>query len=179
MVLVSTTSVTFRLNFPETGSSSSLAFLVRASLRWRSTRSTPKVSAAMSSRCRPMPVSSLARWISPMSISSRACRPRSPLIRSQRLAIHVPRWAQSPRSTTTSAFSMRVSAFRIARSMARSSNVRPRNRLLIVFLNFPTGPSSKSSLLLCVDARAPTTRCWPIWPHRGLLERSSMGNCTN
>ena len=44
-------------------------------LAWRSTRSSPRASAATSSRCRPTPASSSARWTSPTSTSSRACRP--------------------------------------------------------------------------------------------------------
>ena len=42
---------------------------------WRSTRSSPRASAATSSRCRRTPASSSARWTSPTSTSSRASRP--------------------------------------------------------------------------------------------------------
>ena len=48
---------------------------LRQVLAWRSTRSSPRASAATSSRCRPTPGSSSARWTSPTSTSSRACRP--------------------------------------------------------------------------------------------------------
>jgi excinuclease ABC subunit A len=51
--------------------------------RWRSTPSTPRASAATSSRCRPTPASSSARWTSPTSTSSRACRRPSPSTRSR------------------------------------------------------------------------------------------------
>ena len=40
-----------------------------------STRSSPRASAVTSSRCRPTPGSSSARWTSPTSTSSRACSP--------------------------------------------------------------------------------------------------------
>ncbi len=46
-------------------------------VRSPSTRSTPKVSAVMSSRSRPTPASSSARWRSRTSTTSRGSRPRS------------------------------------------------------------------------------------------------------
>ena len=58
-----------------TASSSSPGCPGRASRAWRSTRSSPRASAATSSRCRRTPGSSSARWTSPTSTSSRGSRP--------------------------------------------------------------------------------------------------------
>ena len=77
---------------------------------WRSTRSTPRASAATSSRCRPTPASSSARSTSRTSTSSRASRRPSPSTRSRPAATPARPSARSPRSTTTSACSMRGSA---------------------------------------------------------------------
>jgi hypothetical protein len=57
----------------------------------------------MSSRCRPMPASSSARWTSPTSTSSRASRRPSRSTRSRPTATRARRSAPSPRSTTTCA----------------------------------------------------------------------------
>ena len=51
------------------------AVRARASPASPSTRSSPRASAATSRACRPTPGSSSARWTSPTSTSSRACRP--------------------------------------------------------------------------------------------------------
>ena len=58
---------------------------------WRSTRSTPRASAATSSRCRPTPASSSGRWTSPTSTSSRGCRPA--------ISIDQKSTSRNPRST--------------------------------------------------------------------------------
>ena len=71
----STTSRTSRSTCPATRSSSSPGCPARASPASPSTRSSPRASAATSSRCRRTPASSSARWTSPTSTSSRACRP--------------------------------------------------------------------------------------------------------
>ena len=97
----STIFVTSASICPGTSSLSSPGCRGRASRRWRSTRSTPRASAAMSSRCRPTPASSWARWTSPTSTSSRGCRRPSPSTRSRPAATPARRWAPSPRSTTT------------------------------------------------------------------------------
>ena len=68
---------------------------------WPSTRSSPRASAATSSRCRPTPASSSARWTSPTSTSSRACRRRSRSTRSPPRGTRARPSAPSPRSTTT------------------------------------------------------------------------------
>ena len=86
----------------------------RASRRWPSTRSTPRASAATSSRSRPTPGSSSARWTSPTSTSSRACRRPSRSTRSRPAATRGPPSAPSPRSTTTCACSTPASACRTA-----------------------------------------------------------------
>ena len=71
----STTSRTSPSTCRATPSSSSPGCPARASRPWPSTRSSPRASAATSSRCRRTPASSSARWTSPTSTSSRGCRP--------------------------------------------------------------------------------------------------------
>ena len=96
------------VSLPATNSSCSPGFPVRASRRWRSTRSMPKGSGATSSRCRPTPGSSSGRWTSPTSISSKACRRRSRSTRSRPPATLARPSAPSPRSTTTCACCTRI-----------------------------------------------------------------------
>ena len=67
------------------------AVRLRQVAAWPSTRSSPRASAATSSRCPPTPGSSSARWTSRTSTSSRACRRRCRSTRSR------PR--RNPRST--------------------------------------------------------------------------------
>ena len=111
-----------------TSSSSSPGCPVRASRAWRSTRSTPRVNAATSSRSPRMPASSSARWTSPTSSSSRVCRRRSPSTRSRRRATPDPRSARSPRSTTTCVCCSPASVIRTARCRRPARAPRPRSR---------------------------------------------------
>ena len=93
----------------------------RASRRWRSTRSSPRASAATSSRCRRTRASSSARWTSPTSTSSRVCRPRCRSTRSRPTATRARPSAPSPRSTTTCGCCTPAPARRTARSAVSAS----------------------------------------------------------
>ena len=126
VVPASTTSRTSRSSCRATPSSSSPGCPARASPAWRSTRSSPRASAATSSRCPPTPGSSSARWTSPTSTSSRGSARRSRSTRSRPRATPGRRWARSPRSTTTSGCSMPAPGVRTARCAAgRSAGRRP------------------------------------------------------
>ena len=91
----------------------------RASRRWPSTRSTPKGSAATSSRCRPTPASSSSGWKSPTSIRSKASARRSRSGRRTASAIRDRRSARRPRFTTICGCSMPASGRRICRNCGR------------------------------------------------------------
>jgi hypothetical protein len=123
-----TTSRTSTSSCPATSSSSSPACPARASRRWPSTPSTPRASAATSSRCRPTPASSSARWTSPTSTSSRACRRPSRSTRSRRRATRARRSAPSPRSTTTCGCCSPASACPTARTTATGHHARRPSR---------------------------------------------------
>ena len=90
----------------------------RASPRWPSTRSSPRASAATSSRSRRTPASSSARWTSRTSTSSRACPRPSRSTRSRPRATRARPSAPSPRSTTTCGCCSPASASRTAPSAA-------------------------------------------------------------
>ena len=100
----------------------------RASRAWRSTRSTPRASAATSRASAPTPASSSGRWTSPTSTSSRGCRRRSRSTRSRPAATRARRSARSPRSTTTCACCTPGSACSTARTTAPGCSARRRSR---------------------------------------------------
>ena len=125
----------------------------------RSTRSTPRASAATSSRCRRTRASSSARWTSPTSTSSRGCRRRSRSTRSRRRATRGRPSARSPRSTTTCACSTRASASRTARTAGGSSRARRRSRSSTACSSSRRAPASRCSRPSCAAARASTTGC--------------------
>ncbi len=89
--------------------------------------------------------SSSARWTSPTSTSSRACRRRSRSTRSRPPATRGRPSARSPRSTTTSGCSTRGPAGRTARSAAGRSPGRPRSRSSTGCWRWPRAPGSRCS----------------------------------
>ena len=161
VVPASTTSRTSASNCPATASSCSPACPGRGSPAWPSTRSSPRASAATSSRCRPTPGSSSGRWTSPTSTSSRACRRRSRSTRSRPTATRAPPSAPSPRSTTTSACSSPGPAARTARCAASRSPGRARSRSSTGCSSCPSAPASRCSRRSCAPARASTSTCSP------------------
>ena len=127
--------------------------------RWRSTRSTPRASAATSSRCRPTRASSSGRWTSRTWTRSRASRRRSRSTRRRPRATRARRSARSPRSTTTCACCGRAWASRTARSAgARSSGSRP-SRSSTRRWSWPRARASWCSRRSCAGARASTASC--------------------
>ena len=139
----------------------------RASPPSRSTPSTPRASAATSSRSRPTPASSSARWTSPTSTSSRACRRPSRSTRRAPPATPARPWARSPRSTTTCGCSTPASAWPTAPTTARRSSARPRRRSSTASWSCPRAPASRCWHRSSAGARAPTRRCWPTSPPQG------------
>ncbi len=131
-----------------------------ASRAWPSTRSSPRGSAATSSRCRPTPASSSVRWTSRTSTSSRASRPRCRSTRSPRRRTRARPSAPSPRSTTTSACSTPAPAGRTAPSVGPPSSGRPRSR---------------SSTGCWPSRRAPASRCWR---RSSAAARASTSSCS-
>ncbi len=86
-----------------------------------------------------MPASSWARWRSPTSTSSRAFSPPSPSTRSPPRATPAPRWAPSPRSTTTCGCSMRAWGIRTAPTAGAPSGGRPPTRSSTRCMELPEG----------------------------------------
>src|SRR5262249_15940481 len=79
------------------------------------TRSSPRGSAGMWSRCRRMRGSSWGRWTSRMWISSTGCRRRCRSTRRRRAVTRARRWARSPRCMTICGCCMPGGAGRTAR----------------------------------------------------------------
>ena len=137
---------------------------------WPSTRSTPRASAATSSRSSSTPASSSARWTSPTSTSSRACRRPSRSTRSRRRATPARPSAPSPRSTTTCACSTPASACRTApNDGTRLRAPDARSRSSTASSSCPTAPASRCWRRSCGAARASTTRCSQTSPAQGFV----------
>ncbi|CDF05562.1 unknown [Megasphaera elsdenii CAG:570] len=164
--------------FPGTSSSSLRACPVRASRPWLLIRFTPKASVAMSNLCRPMPGSSWARWISPMSITLKACRRLFPSTRRRRAAIPGRPSGRLRKSTITCACSMPASAKRIARNAASPSASRLSSRWPM-----PSWPSAKAKRswswpLSSTAARGPIRNSWPNWSRTATSASASTAKST-
>ena len=112
---------------------------IAASPPWPSTPSTPRASAAMSSRCPPTRGSSWARWRSRTSTRSTGCRRPSASTRRAPRRTRARRSAPSPRSTTTCACSSRAPAACTARSAVARSSARRSSRSSTRSTTLPEG----------------------------------------
>ena len=153
-----------------TSSSCSPGCRARASRSWPSTPSTPRASAATSSRCRPTPASSSARWTSPTSTSSRACRRPSRSTRSRR--------RRNPRSTVGTITEVydylrllyaRIGVPALPRRRRAAAAPDARSRSSTASWSCPRAPASRCWRRWCGAARASTRRCSTTSPAQGFV----------
>ena len=129
------------------------------SRRSPSTPSTPRGSAATSSRCRPTRGSSSSRWTSPTSTRSRACRRRS---------------RSSRRPLAESALDRRHGHRDLRLPAPALGAHRHRALLRAAGSPSPRRPSSRWSTGCSSCPRASASRCWRRWcATQGRIQRSS------